>query len=275
MTQAPGSAERKQAIVASISSDIGTALAAAWLRKGWGVAGTYRTWSPAVSELREAGALVTPCDLADAGSVHAACRTLCASTNGWDVLVLGAGTQEPVGNFAEVEFDAWETSLRVNFNAQLRLVHALLPSRRLSHQRTPTVIFFAGGGTNNAPTCYSAYVISKIASIKMCELLDAEVPDTKFSILGPGWVKTKIHQATVRAGAGAGANYQKTVDFLSSGTGTPVERVVECCNWIIEAPRTTVGGRNFSVVHDRWGEQALAERLGREPDLFKLRRCGN
>ena len=34
----------------------------------------------------------------------------------------------------------------------------------------------------------------------MCELLDAEVPDVKFVILGPGWVRTKIHDAVLQAG---------------------------------------------------------------------------
>ena len=37
-----------------------------------------------------------------------------------------------------------------------------------------------------------AYTLSKIASIKAVELLDAEVKDTKFTILGPGGLRLKF-----------------------------------------------------------------------------------
>ena len=44
----------------------------------------------------------------------------------------------------------------------------------------------------------------------MCELLDAEIHDTAFTILGPGWVNTKIHQSTLANKHKAGENYKKT-----------------------------------------------------------------
>ena len=120
--------------------------------------------------------------------------------------MLCPGTQEPAGPFVTCNFDAWEESVRVNFTGQIRIIQELLPTRRVHPALEPLVLLFAGGGTNNATVNYSAYTISKIALIKMCELLDAEVPDTRFAILGPGWVKTKIHEATLRVGAQAGAN---------------------------------------------------------------------
>jgi NAD(P)-dependent dehydrogenase (short-subunit alcohol dehydrogenase family) len=137
------------------------------------------------------------------------------------------------------------------------------------------VLFFSGGGTNNATTYYSAYTVSKIALIKMCELLDAELPGCRFMILGPGWVKTKIHEATLRAGGRAGANYQRTIEKLGGSECTPMENVLDCCDWLIELPRNLVSGRNFSVVFDRWGEPELEKKLAAEPHMYKLRRFGN
>jgi NAD(P)-dependent dehydrogenase (short-subunit alcohol dehydrogenase family) len=137
------------------------------------------------------------------------------------------------------------------------------------------VIFFAGGATNSAIERYSAYTVSKIASIKMCELLDFEISDTKFTILGPGWVKTKIHQSTIREPINSGKNFARTSEMLQGNEMNPMSKVIECCNWVISQPKEVVGGRNFSVVYDKWGDLELNNELLENENLYKLRRFGN
>ncbi|VTR93880.1 short-chain dehydrogenase : Uncharacterized protein OS=Rhodopseudomonas palustris (strain ATCC BAA-98 / CGA009) GN=RPA3928 PE=4 SV=1: adh_short: Methyltransf_21 [Gemmata massiliana] len=273
MLPQPSPQAPKRAVILSASSDIGAALARHWLGQGWTVAGTYRTHSATVDELCAAGAELVLCDLIDRASVDDACRRLCAGSGAWDVLVLCPGALDPVGPFADCDFDAWEDALRVNLAAPLRVVHGLLPARNRGGE--PCVLFFAGGGTNNAPTNYSAYTTGKIALVKACELLDAELPDTRFVILGTGWVKTKIHEATLRAGARAGDNYRRTVDKLGSEDCTPMARVLEFCDWALAAPRSAVSGRNFSVPHDPWGRPELNTWLTSDLGAYKLRRAGN
>lgn len=267
--------EDRSAIIISASSDIGTAISRRWLTRGWNVFGTYRTMSQTVDELHSYGVELVDCDLSDPTSIRKACsnlRTLCPQ---WDVLVMCPGTQEPVGAYIECNFDEWEESVRVNFTSQMRIIHELLPSRRVNSVLGPCVLLFAGGGTNNAPMNYSAYTISKIALIKMCELLDAEISDTRFVILGPGWVKTKIHNSTLRAGARVGINYQRTVKKLDSDEWTPMDQVLDCCDWAVNTHRELISGRNFSVVFDRWGTEELAKMLTENLDMYKLRRYGN
>jgi NAD(P)-dependent dehydrogenase (short-subunit alcohol dehydrogenase family) len=258
----------------AISSDVGTALARRWLGRGCQISGTFRVVSRAVEDLANRAALVC-CDLADSAAIGQASRRLSDLGGGWDALVLCSGNLEPIGPFIENGIDAWEESLRVNCTGPLRLVHDLLPFRSRDSELGPCVLFFAGAGTNGPAVNYSAYTAAKITLIKMCELLDAEVPDTRFTILGTGWVKTKIHEATLQAGARAGQNYQRTLEKMAGEDWTPLERVLDCCDWVMRSPRAVVGGRNFSVVHDRWGSPALAERLVATSDTYKLRRSGN
>jgi NAD(P)-dependent dehydrogenase (short-subunit alcohol dehydrogenase family) len=267
--------ERRRAIIVSASSDIGAALCHRWLARGWSLCGTYRTRSTTVDELERAGVTMVPCDISDPAAVGAACAGFRAFLEEWDYLVLCPGTTDPVGPFAACEFDEWERSVQVNFTSQLRLVHGLLPARRQGVKHGPCVLFFAGGGSNSAPVNYSAYTVAKIALTKMCELLDAEMPDTRFVILGPGWVKTKIHEATLRAGSRAGANYQRTLDKLAGNECTPMNEVLDCCDWLVQSPRSAIGGRNFSVVYDPWDSRELENKLVAEPHLYKLRRFGN
>ena len=120
-------------------------------------------------ELESMGANLLHCDLEDRQSVKNTIN-LINNLNSWETLTLAAGHQEPVGNFLDCDFDDWDHSIMVNFTRQLNIVHGLMRNFCL----------------NNATIAYSAYTISKIALIKF-ELLDAEIIDTTFSILGPGW----------------------------------------------------------------------------------------
>lgn len=267
--------QRLTAIIAGCGSDIGHALAERWLSRHWLMGGTFRSGSTAVQSLAEQGMALTTCDFADRASVDEAGRKLPLMLPSWDVLVLCPATLEPIVPFCDCNFDEWQSSVEVNALHQLRFLHALLPSRNRHGGTFPTVLMFAGGGTNGAPPGFSAYTLSKIALIKSCELLDREMPDVKFTIIGPGWVQTKIHGETLRAGARAGATLQATRDHLKSGDFTPMEKVLDCCDWAVRSDRSIVSGRNFSVVHDRWGEEPLNGVLAGDPDMYKLRRAGN
>jgi NAD(P)-dependent dehydrogenase (short-subunit alcohol dehydrogenase family) len=261
----------RSAIIISASSDIGNAMSRRWLARGWNMFGTYRTKNQTVDELNSQGMGLIHCNLLSVKSIHDARSVLRALCPQWDVLALCPGTLDPIGTFAECNFDEWEESVKVNLISQMHIVHELLPFRCTN----ATVLFFAGGGVNNAPVNYSAYIVSKIALIKLCELLDAEMPDTRFVIIGPGWVLTKIHKQTLQAPMRAGATYWRTVEKLSGDECTPIDQVLDCCDWVVDAPRELISGRNFSVAFDMWGTEELAKRLVEEPDMYKLRRWGN
>lgn len=267
--------KNKKIIVISASSDIGTALCLHWKKMGYEVFGTYRTESKNTKLLRKQQVQLLLCDLKDKKNIQETALKFSQICHGWDGLILCPGTQKPVGPFINCNFDDWQDSINVNFSHQVHFVHSLLPYRNAKNENGSCVLFFAGGGTNNATINYSAYTISKIALIKMCELLDAEVQDTRFSIVGPGWVKTKIHQETFDAREKAGSNYQKTRQKLSSDELTPMEDVIECCDWVLNSPRQIVSGRNFSVVFDQWKNKELFTELTRDENMYKLRRYKN
>lgn len=268
-------ADMPRRLILSISSDLGIALANTWVDTGIAVAGTYRTESPELAALRARGVTLVYCDFLDRASVEKAMVELRALVVDWDVLVVAPGVLSPIGPFIECAFDDWEASITANLMAPLRMVHGLLPNRRRGSKLGPLILFFAGSGTNNAPPNFSAYTLAKIASMKMVELLDAEVPESRFAILGPGWVKTKIHAPVLAAGLRAGAVFDRTKQLFESDTGVTTSRVVACCEWLIGAPRAAISGRNFSLVHDAWERPELLDLLASDPDRYKLRREGN
>ena len=132
-----------------------------------------------------------------------------------------------------------------------------------------------GGGTNSAPINFSAYTTSKIALIKTVELLDAEFEDISFTIIGPGWVKTKIHQQTIREELKGLASYKETIRRLEENDFVKMERVVESVKWVLSEKKEVVGGRNFSTAHDMVGSKELREMLLKNKNAYKLRRNAN
>jgi NAD(P)-dependent dehydrogenase (short-subunit alcohol dehydrogenase family) len=259
-------------IVLAASSDIGAHLTEHYLHSGAEVVGTYRTWTPRVVELEKAGARLFPLDIKSGGQVTSFAEQLKASDFSWDTLVSAAGLLDPIGPFFSTNFDDWESSVITNSMAQLRVLHAVHGLRDRSG--LSKVLFFAGGGTNGPFDNYSAYCLGKLALIKMTELLDSECPDLQVSIIGTGWVNTKIHHQTLAAGEAAGSNYDKTRQFMDSsgGVGASLETVAECIDWCLSAPRSAVGGRNFSLVHDQWRHPQFIEELIANPNSYKLRR---
>jgi len=269
--------KQKTVFILGLSSDIGQELAKRYSEKGLTVIGTCRD-SKKMKEYCDINHIQSiSCDVSDNKSIFSAINNFSNLHIPWDIFISCIGTMTPIGKFVDVTFSEWEKSIEINAIKQLSFLHSLYPYRRensLCH-----VVFFAGGGTNNPFTNYSAYCASKIFLIKMCELLDDEIPDMNPFIIGPGWVRTKIHKQTLTNIHGAGNNYQRTVEFLESNErGTSFDEIFNCINWCIKQGKPVAGGRNFSLVHDLWRDDegdTLIEQLTVDTNKFKMRRFKN
>jgi NAD(P)-dependent dehydrogenase (short-subunit alcohol dehydrogenase family) len=260
--------------IIAASADIGAHLAAHFLKAGCEVVGTYRHRTDRVTELEQAGAVLFQADLNCRDEVAGLAEKLRQSGYEWDVLISAVGLLSPIGPFFSTDFEQWEESVVTNSTSQLRMLHAVAPLR--SRKALSKVIFFAGGGTNGPFDNYSAYCLGKLSLIKMTELLDSEYQDLQVSIIGTGWVNTKIHQQTIEAGLAAGVNFSRTQEFMAGNTGSAgaasLDDVAECIEWCLGAPRAAVGGRNFSLGHDQWRDPGFVDMLINNPGSYKLRR---
>jgi NAD(P)-dependent dehydrogenase (short-subunit alcohol dehydrogenase family) len=262
------------AVILGLGSDIGRELAKRYSANNWTVWGTHRDSIDSVQ--LPLGVSAMYCDLTSTANIAAAVEAFRSKNLYWDVLIVAVGTEEPIGPFWDCDEEDWDRGIEVNALAPLRFVRRLYSLRNQS--APPSVAFFSGAGTNNAAPAYSAYCASKIMLIKMCELLDAESPDTSFFIIGPGIVRTKIHEQTLREPASSGSNYRKVVEFLrSNNPGTSHDDIYACLNWCLSSGKSVVGGRNIALAHDAWrqGGTALARQLCENTDFYKMRRFGN
>ena len=146
------------AIIFSISSDIGYSIANDWLKKGYKVIGTYRNKTRNVQNLKNLGVKLYKCKIDNYTSVENVSKKI-GKLFKWDILMPCAATQNPVGLFKDNNF-LWHQKIKaINLNliAQAQIMHCMLDYRN----KNSTVINWAGGGVNNAVDRYS----------KMCQQL--------------------------------------------------------------------------------------------------------
>lgn len=268
--------KKKTVFILSITSDIGTALAKRYAGEGYRVVGTYRTEKNLVQLKDIPNCHLYSCDLEDKGSVAQFINEFKKLNLAWDIFISCPCTPLPLGSFFECDFDEWSQSIHINAVEQLRALHNLYPMRNTD--TVCDVVFFAGGGTNNAVLNFSAYTVSKIMLIKMSELLDAENRDLNVFIVGPGWTKTKTHYITLEHVNKTDKKYSETVEFMKSGVGTSMDDICDCIKWLCRQGKEVVGGRNFSVINDQWKDDSqgqLATALKSDANMYKLRRHGN
>ena len=239
---------KKTVVIIGITSDIGRELAKRYSKEGHSVVGTYRTEPPKRLKKVEYWWLDLNSILTD--------NIADEEWGKWDILIFCPAIMTPIGKFFDINFGEWENTLRMNTTQQLRILHKLFKSRK----KNSIVIFFAGSGTNSAPVEYSAYCLSKIMLIKMTELLAAETPDTRFVIIGPGWVKTKIHNQHPKS-------KKKAVEYFKKNRGTSFDQIFNFIQDISSFPIKLVNGKNFSVY-----DKINLSKLNLNNDLYKLRR---
>ena len=266
---------KKTVVVLGANADIGSKMCEFYVKDGFRVIGTYRNLSENIKTLKKLKNMVLlKCDITKKEEVMRLAEYFEKARSRWTTVLISVGTSEPIGPFFGLSFDKWEDSLQVNCISQLRALHMLHKYR--IKKGMANIVLFAGGGTNNPFRYYSAYCVSKIMLIKMCELLDDENKDLKVFIIGPGFVRTKTHFETIKAGENAGLNYCRVRKFLDSGDpGTPVKKIYESLRWLERQGREIVGGRNFSIVNDKFGDKRLISALKKDFNMYKLRRYRN
>ena len=254
-------------LIIGISSGIGSALALHLNAMGFNVVGTARTQEASLN----CPNLTYLLDLTSYESIDKF-TNLFSANHEWNNIIFCPAVMSPIGRFDSVDIHQWINTFNINFSNQVYLLHSLIPfcSGSPSH-----VLFFAGGGTNSAPQHYSAYTLSKIALIKLVELLNEEIETTAFSILGPGWVNTKIHDQSLEPSLRHLSSYQETQRRLNDADFVDMDQVIRSIVWILSQEKKIVGGRNFSTAHDPFYSDEFYEKLASDSNVFKLRRHGN
>lgn len=255
------------------SSDIGHGLIDQYLTSGAKVIATYRNKDhmEVIKNKNRKNLTLMPLHIGNYIQRYSVYEYLTKTKFKWDTVIFLNATTKPIGPFMEVDVNRWEENILSNSLAPIRFLQKLYEAKC---KGVCNVCFFGGGGVNGTFDSYSAYTLSKVILMKMCEILDSEYKDINPFLIGPSFVKTKIHQETLSTCDPSGIEYRNVQKFLKSGPGTPLTDIYSCIEWCCDQGKEVVGGRNIAVKHDLWKESGdiLATTLKKSPDMFKLRR---
>lgn len=261
--------KNKKIIIISISSDLGHSISCNYLNSNK-IIGTYRAYNNNLLSIsKNKNLILKKVHLTKNTSIKNFCKYILKNHKDWSHIIFCNGNLSPIEKFTKVKFEDWKESLQVNFLSTIYIINLLLKKNKKNRK----ILFFAGSGTNNAVKYYSSYTLSKILLIKFTELLDFEEKNVDVSILGPGWIKTKIHQPTLQSKIIDLKNKKYAKIIQKKDNKKDLHLLNLCIDWMFQNS-SKISGRNISLKYDRFGKRLL-NRFNKDKNLYKLRRYGN
>ena len=150
-----------------------------------------------------------------------------------------------------VEAAAWLEALRINLFGVFLMCKYAVPL--MIRQRRGKIINLSGGGAVTPRPRYSAYASSKAGVVRLTETLAGELAEYNIQVnaITSGFVKTRIHEETLKAGARAGDELQRTKEMMSS-QGVDARVTSELALFLASEEADGVSGRLLHAVWDDW-----------------------
>ncbi|HLQ22937.1 MAG TPA: SDR family oxidoreductase [Gemmatimonadales bacterium] len=188
-------------------------------------------------------------------------------------VVHAAAVLAAIGPVTEVDPETWLETVRTNLFGTFLTVR-LGCRRMIASGRGGAIVCFSGGGASGPFPNYTAYAVGKVGVVRFVETVAQEVAAHRIRVncVAPGFVPTRMHDATLQAGAAAGAAYLKrTEEELRSG-GVPAERAAGTVRFLLSEEAAAITGKLVAAVHDDWASWPSRAHQIVGSDLFTLRR---
>jgi NAD(P)-dependent dehydrogenase (short-subunit alcohol dehydrogenase family) len=188
----------KTAVVTGAGSGVGQAVALRLVKDGWNVGLLGRRPEALQKTIQLAGdtgsrMLAIPCDVADAGHVEEAARSIEQKFGTPGVLVAAAGGNIPKRAWEVLGVEDFDAVIAANLNGVFNCVHALLPGMR-KHGDGTIVAIVSDAGMQASAKAGAAYVASKFGLRGLCQSINAEERANGIRCTGifPGDINTPI-----------------------------------------------------------------------------------
>ncbi|MBX6366033.1 MAG: SDR family NAD(P)-dependent oxidoreductase, partial [Gemmatimonadetes bacterium] len=222
------SLEGRVVLVTGGSLGIGRACAAEALDAGARVmiaargAAALREAAAALGAGRAERVAVVVADVAEPAAVDALVAATVERFGRLDGVVHAAAVPGPIGPAMDVDPTEWLDAVRTDLFGSFLVARAA--ARAMRRTGGGRIVLFSGGGATFPLENQTAYGCSKAAVVRLAETLAIELAPYGIAVnsLAPGFVATRIHDATLAAGERAGANLRRVREGLAGG-GVPAK----------------------------------------------------
>ncbi len=186
-------------------------------------------------------------------------------------LICAAGIYGPIGPFADVDFDEWQSAIDINLKGTALSIHSALPY--FSNEKGGRIILFSGGGQGPLPN-FSAYATSKGAIWRLTETLGAELAQKKIYLnaIAPGAVNTKLLDDLLTSGPDKVGKefYQKALAQKENGGTSPL-KAAELTLYLLSEKARGLYGKTLSALWDDYQNFKNLEEMSQR-DIYQVRR---
>lgn len=265
-------------VVTGGSMGIGLACAGAVLSAGGRVVIAAR----GETSLREAGdalaarhgadrILVQQCDVSEPPAVRALFDAALDRFGQLHGVIHAAAVIGPIGPLADTAPEEWFDAVRIDLFGSFLVLREAARRMRGTGGR---IVMLSGGGATSAFPRYSAYAASKAGVVRLVETAARELAPHGIAVnaLAPGFVATRMHDATLAAGERAGADYlARTRQELAEGGVSP-DVAATAAVFLLSDASEGITGRLHAAAWDSVEAWAQHSRDLADGDLFTLRR---
>ncbi len=211
-------------------------------------------------------------DVSDVRQVEALFQSVKKQLGRIDAVIHCAGVYGPIGSVMEINPEEWLEAIRIN------LYGSFLVSREACRQMKQTgggnIVLFSGGGAATPFPYYTAYACGKVGVVRFAETLAQEVEpfNIRVNCIAPGFVITRLHDDTIKAGELAGQKFfETTIKQIESGGVSPSVSAGAAV-FLISDEAKGITGKFVAAPYDGWASwpKHLEELQG--TDIFTLRR---
>ena len=189
-----------------------------------------------------------------------------------DGLVNCAGICGPIGKLNEIDPLEFTKTININLLGTFYMSHYFI--RLLKKAKRGKIVNYSGGGAVSPFPNYSAYAVSKVGVVRLTENMAFEFKNDNIDInaVAPGFVITRLHQETIKAGKKAGEDYlKKTLDQINKGGVSP-DIPAKLTVFLLSPYSDGISGKLISAPWDPWEDDDFLIRLKNDEDLATLRR---
>jgi NAD(P)-dependent dehydrogenase (short-subunit alcohol dehydrogenase family) len=213
------------------------------------------------------------CDISAPEEIEFFKRSVLKDVNNIDAIINCAGAIEPIGPFIDSLPEDWWKAIELNLRGTCFITHYFLSMLNNGGR----VINFAGGGAFGVFENYSSYAISKSGIVRFTEILASELAhrDIYVNAIAPGFVKTPIHDSTLRSGPQKSGKdfFDFTVKKLAESS-VPISKPVDLVKYLLSEQSRGLTGKTISASFDPWDSKTFSDSIAEinDSEIYTMKR---
>ena len=172
-----------------------------------------------------------------------------------------------------MDLKKFEKTLKTNFFSNLIILQNILKLRKKSKRLS--IILFSGGGVTSFRKNFSAYSISKIALVKLVEIISKEINNKliQINVISPGIIKSKMIDITLKNSKSVSREEIKKIKQQVNYSDKTLNKLYKVIDFLSSAKAKKISGKLISSKWDNienWDKKKI-EKLCRS-ELYSIRR---